>query len=194
MISSSPSKAMRPTFSLISRGSWTRLRACFQRHQAQPATVMPQQGAGGQQRSLEDLPLLHPQVASECNESDHAQDGHGHPVQLQGLGLVGVGGVGALVAGVLEGPLLVGLGPVGTQGAQQQPGQNALPLPQVGKGADDRQQRVGTGVQQVVVPEGAQGHVLRPAGTRRVRPQACSPRWTKMGSSSTGTWRMRAWG
>ena len=94
---------------------------------------------------------------------------------MQGLGLVGVGGVGALLAGVREGFLLVGLGPVGTEGAQQQPCQHPLAGAQCGQGADDRQQRVGTGVQQVVVPEGAQGRVLRPAGTEGQAPGLLAP-------------------
>ena len=66
--------------------------------------------------------------------------------------------------------LLVGLGPFGAQGAQQQAGQHPLAGAQGGQGADDRQQGVGAGVQQVVVAEGAQGNVLR-----AVNPQGQAP-------------------
>ena len=134
----------------------------------------PQDGTGAQQRRLEKLPVLHPQVAFEGRQRPHAQDGHGDAVQLQGLGLVGVGRVGPLLAGVFESLLLVGLGPVGTQRAQQQAGQDPLAGPQGGQGADDGQQGVGAGVQQVVVPEGAQRHVLRPAGAEG-QPQGLLP-------------------
>ena len=127
-------------------------------------------GAQTQERRLEELPVLHPQVALEDRQGPGAQDGHGHAVELEGLGLVGVGRVGPLLAGVLEGPLLVGLGPVGTQGAQQQAGQHPLPGAQGGQGADDRQQGVGAGVQQVVVAEGAQRHVVRAAGAQGQAP------------------------
>ena len=47
-------------------------------------------------------------------------------------------------------------------------------------------QGVGAGVQQIVVAEGAQRHVLRPAGTEGQAPGLFAPVWTKMGSSSTG--------
>ena len=135
----------------------------------------PQDGAGAQERRLEKLPVLDPQVAPEGRQRPGAQDGHGHPVQLEGLGVVGVGGVGPLLAGVLESLLLVGLGPVGAQGAQQQPGQDPLAGPQGGEGADYRQQGIGAGVQQVVVPEGAQRHVLWAAGTEGQAPGLLSP-------------------
>ena len=64
----------------------------------------------------------------------------------------------------------MGLGPVGAQGAQQQAGQYPFARAQGGQGADDRQQGIGAGVQQVVVPEGAQRHVLRPAGAQGQAP------------------------
>ena len=84
--------------------------------------------------------------------------------------MIGVGGVGALVAGVGEGFLLGGLGPGGSQGAQQQAAEDAFPGAQRRQRADDGQQGVGAGVQQVVVPEGAQGHVLRSSGPQRHTP------------------------
>ena len=69
----------------------------------------------------------------------------------------------------------MGLGPVGTQGAQQQAAQDPLTGAQRGQRSDDGQQGVGTGVQQVVVPEGAQGHVLRPAGAEGQAPRLLAP-------------------
>ena len=73
--------------------------------------------------------------------------------------------------GRLVGSGLVGLGPLGADGAQQQPRHNALAGTQGGQGADDGDQGVGAGVQQVVVPEGAQGHVVGTAGTQAHRPR-----------------------
>ena len=64
----------------------------------------------------------------------------------------------------------MGLGPVGTQGAQQQAGQHPLPGAQGGQGADDGQQGIGAGVQQIVVAKGAQRHVFRAAGTEGQAP------------------------
>ena len=64
----------------------------------------------------------------------------------------------------------MGLGPVGTQRAQQQAGQDPLAGAQGGEGADDGQQGIGAGVQQVVVAEGAQRHVLRPSGAQGQAP------------------------
>ena len=130
----------------------------------------PEHGTGAQQRRIEKLPVLHPQVAFEGGQRPHAQHGHGDAVQLQGPGLVGVGGVGPLLAGVFESLLLVGLGPVGAQGAQQQAGQHPFAGAQGGEGADDRQQGIGARVQQVVVPEGAQGHVVGAAGAEGQTP------------------------
>ncbi len=84
--------------------------------------------------------------------------------------MVGVGGVAGFGDGPLVGPGLVGLGPLGTQGAQQQAGHDALAGAQGGQGADDRQQGIGAGVQQVVVPEGAQGHVFRAVNSQGQAP------------------------
>ena len=64
----------------------------------------------------------------------------------------------------------MGLGPVGAQGAQQQAGQHPLPLLQLGQGTHQGDEGVGTGVQQVVVTEGAQGHVFGAAGPERHSP------------------------
>ena len=69
----------------------------------------------------------------------------------------------------------MGLGPVGAQGAQQQAGQDPLAVLQVGQGADDGDEGVGAGVQQVVVPEGAQRHVLRAGGTEGQAPGLFAP-------------------
>ena len=129
-----------------------------------------QDGTGGQQGRLEELPVLDPQVAPEGQQRPRAQDGHGHAVQLQGLGVIGVGGVGPLLARIIESLLLVGLGPVGPQGPQQQAAQDPFPGAQRGQCTNYGQQWVGAGVQQVVVPEGAQGHVLGPAGAERQSP------------------------
>ena len=127
-------------------------------------------GAQAQEGRLEDFAVLHPQVAPQGGQRPGAQHGHGHPVHLEGPGLVGVGGVSGFRDGLLMGLGLVGLGPLGTKGTQQQAGNDALAGAQGGQGADDRQQGVGARVQQVVVPEGAQGHVLRP-----VNPQGQLP-------------------
>ena len=60
------------------------------------------------------------------------------------------------------GPLLVLAGPVRSQGEQLHPRYQSFPLSQVGHGADDGEQGIGARVQQVVVPKGPQGQVLRP--------------------------------
>ncbi len=72
---------------------------------------------------------------------------------------MGVGGIPCINHRTPVGPLHVGPGPVGSQGAQQQPRHDALSLLQVGQGAQECEKGVGAGVQQVVVPEGAQGGV-----------------------------------
>ena len=51
-------------------------------------------------------------------------------------------------------------GPVRAQGAQEEPGDDALPLPEGRHGAQEGQQGIGAGVHQVLVPEGAERHVL----------------------------------
>ena len=142
-----------------------------------------QDGTRAQERCLQVLAVLHPQVALQGGQRPRAQHGHGDAVQLQGLGLVGVGGIGPLLARVLEGLLLVSLGPVGTEGAQQQAGDQPLAGPQVAERPQEGDEGVGAGVQQVVVPESAQGHELRPAGAEgqapgllpRVQPQRVVP-------------------
>ena len=65
----------------------------------------------------------------------------------------------------------VGLRPVGAEGAQHQPRHDALTLVDVGEGAHQGDEGVGAGVEQVVVPEGPQGHVLGGVG-----PQGHAPR------------------
>ena len=65
----------------------------------------------------------------------------------------------------------MGLRPVGAEGAQQQTGHHPLPLVEGGQSAHEGYQRVGAGVEQVVVPEGPEGDVLG-----AVRPQGHAPR------------------
>ncbi len=115
--------------------------------------------------------VLHPQVALQGGQRPDAEDGHGHAVHLQGLGLVGVGGLPRLHAGPLVGLLHVGLGPVGSQGAQEQPRHHPLPLLEGGERAHEGDEGVGAGVEQVVVSEGAKGHVLGADGPQRDRPR-----------------------
>ena len=55
----------------------------------------------------------------------------------------------------------VGRRPVGTQGAQQQPRHDSLPLVQVGKGAQRGDDGIGAGIEQIGVPENPQWRVLR---------------------------------
>ena len=69
------------------------------------------------------------------------------------------------------GLLHVGLGPVGTQGAQQQPRHDPLTLLQGRQSAQQGDEGVRAGVQQVVVPEGAQGRVLGAVGPQRHAPR-----------------------
>ena len=98
--------------------------------------------AQAQQRRLPRLPALYPQVALERRHSEHPQDGQvRHAVAVDPLvGVVGGRlGVGQRLAVRL---LLVGAGPVGSQGQQPQPGHQPLPLLQIRQGADDGDQRV----------------------------------------------------
>ena len=76
------------------------------------------------------LSVLYPQVAPQRRQSAQAEDGHGHAVGLEGFGSVGVRGISPLHVYPLVGLLHVGLRPVGSQGAQQQPGDDALTLPE----------------------------------------------------------------
>ena len=117
------------------------------------------------------LAVLHPQVALEGGQGADAEHRHRDAVHLQGLGVEGVGGLPRLHAGPLVGLVHVGLGPVGAEGAQHQPCHDAFPLVQGGQSAHEGDEGVGAGVEQVVVPEGAQGHVLGGVG-----PQGDGPR------------------
>ena len=65
----------------------------------------------------------------------------------------------------------VGLGPVGAEGAQHQPRHHALPLVEGRERAHEGDEGVGAGVEQVVVPEGAQGDVLGSVGPQGDRPR-----------------------
>ena len=69
------------------------------------------------------------------------------------------------------GLLHVGLRPVGTEGAQQQPRHHPLPLVEGGQTAHEGDEGVGAWVEQVVVPEGPQGDVLGTVGPQRDRPR-----------------------
>ena len=93
------------------------------------------------------------------------------PSIWEGLGLVGVGGLPRLHAGPLVGLVHVVLRPVGTEGAQHQPGHHSLPLVEGRQRSHEGYQGVRAGVEQVVVPEGAQGDVLGAVG-----PQGHAPR------------------
>jgi hypothetical protein len=166
----SASKAIRDTFSLIRMGSKTRRRACFQRHQPQPATVRPRALPRPSSAGLENLAVLHPQVAPQGQQRPDAQDGHGQAVHLEGPGLVGVGRVAGFWNGRLVGADLVGFGPVGDQGAQQQARHQPLAGAQVGQRSQQGDERVGAGGQQVVITEGAQGHVVGAAGAQGQAP------------------------
>ena len=135
------------------------------------ADRQPQGRAGPQERRLPYLAVLHPQIALEGGESAHAEDGHRHTVHLQGLGLERVGGLPGLHAGLLVCLVHVGLGPVGTEGAQQQPRHHPLPLVEGRERAHEGDEGVGAGVEQVVVAEGAQGEVLGAVGPQRERPR-----------------------
>ena len=160
---------MRETFSPIRMGSSTRLRAFFHRHHPHPPDGQPQGRSRPKERGLPYLPVLHPQVALQRGESADAEHGHRDAVHLEGLSLVGVGGFARLHAGPLVGLVEMGLRPVGAEGAQQQPRHHALPLVEGRQRAHEGYQGVGAGVQQVVVPEGAQRDVLgavRPEGHR----------------------------
>ena len=92
------------------------------------ADGQPQGRAHPQERRLPYLAVLHPQVALQGRKRAQAEDGHRDAVHLQGLGLEGVGGIPGLHAGPLVGLVHVGLGPVGAEGAQQQPRHHALSL------------------------------------------------------------------
>ena len=135
------------------------------------ACGQPQGRSRPKERRLPYLPVLHPQVALQSGQRPDAQDGHRHPVQLQGLGLERVGGLPRLHARDLVGLVHVGLRPVGAQGAQHQTRHHALTLVEGRQRAHEGDEWVGAGVEQVVVPEGAKGHVLG-----AVRPQGHAPR------------------
>ena len=128
------------------------------------ADRQPQGRAYPQERRFPCLAVLHPQVALEGRKRAQAEDGHRDAVHLQRLGLEGVGGLPRLHAGPLVGLVQVSLRPVGSQGAQQQPRHDALPLVDVGESAHQGDEGVGAGVEKVVVPETSQGDVLGAVG------------------------------
>ena len=68
----------------------------------------------------------------------------------------------------------VGLGPVGAEGAQQQPRHHALSLVEGGERPHEGDEGVGAGVEEVVVAEGAQGDVLGAVGPQRDGPRLLS--------------------
>ena len=149
--------------------------------------------AHSQKYGLPHLPGAEPQVASETDQGRDSQDGHGRHVRLVVANLIGVGRVARLGHGALVRLFEVALRPVGAEGVQHQPRHDALVLLQVGQRAEQGDDGVGAGVEEVIVPEGAQRHVV---GTARpqVVPHASSPSSSLNGSSSGGTSWMRAWG
>ena len=155
-------------------GSSTRLLAFFHRHQPPAAGGQPHGRPDSQERRLPYLPVLHPQVALERCQGAYAQHGHRHAVQLQGLGLVGVGGLPRLHAGPPVCLVHVGLRPVGAEGAQHQPRHHPLPLVEGRQRAHQGDEGVGAGVEQVVVPEGSQGYVLGGVGPEGHAPRLLS--------------------
>ena len=77
---------------------------------APPAPARHGQAEGRSRRQkgrFPNLAVLHPQVALEGRQRPNAQHGHGHAVQLQRLGLVGVGRLPVLRDGPLVGADLV---------------------------------------------------------------------------------------
>ena len=106
------------------------------------ACGQPQGRADAQERGLPYLAVLHPQVALQGGQSADAQHGHRHAVELQRLGLEGVGGLPRLHAGPLVGLVEMALRPVGAEGAQQQTGHHPLPLVEGGQGAHQGYQGV----------------------------------------------------
>ena len=131
----------------------------------------PQGRAYPQERRLPYLAVLHPQVALEGRKRAQAEDGHRDAVHLQRLGLEGVGGLPRLHAGPLVGLVQVSLRPVGAKGAQHQPRHDALTLVDVGESVHQGDEGVGAGIEQVVVPECSERHVLGGVG-----PQGHAPR------------------
>ena len=69
------------------------------------------------------------------------------------------------------GLLHVGLRPVGSHRAQHQPRHDALLLAKVGQRAQDGDEGVGAGVEQVVVPEDPERDVLGAVGPERHGPR-----------------------
>ena len=141
---------------------------------AVPGPAAHGQGEGdarSHEHGLPGLPRLHPQVASDDGQGRDAQDGHRHAVGLEGLGLIGVGGVSPVLHRPLVGLLQVGLRPLGSQGAQHEPRHDALTLVQVGQRAHEGDKGVRAGVEEVVVPEDAERHVLGADGPERHRPR-----------------------
>ena len=130
--------------------------------------------ADAEKRRLPYLPVLHPQVALQGRQRPDAEDGHRHAVQLQGLGLVGVGGLSRLHAGTLVCLVHVRLRPVGAEGAQHQPRHGPLTGPEGRQSAQKGDEGVRAGVEQVVVPEHSQGHVLGAVGPEGHRPRLLS--------------------
>ena len=65
----------------------------------------------------------------------------------------------------------MGLRPVGAERAEHQPRHHPLPIVEVGQSAEQGDDGVGAGVEQVVVAEGAQGHVLGAACPKGHRPR-----------------------
>ena len=123
--------------------------------------------AESQQGGLPRLVRLHPLIRLEGDQRADAKDGHAETARgLRSSGLRGIRGLWRPGCGTFVDEALVVLRPSGAEGTQQQAGDDALSVAQVGERAEQGYEGVGAGVGQVGVPEGAQGHVF---GTRRAQ-------------------------
>ena len=139
---------------------------------ALPALPEPEAGDAHRERAyteeggLEGLAALHPLPALEGDEADHGEDSEGEGVHAARRALRGGRGRrGRPLSGRLpESELLVGLRPVRAESAQEEAGDDAFALLRGGERSQQGDEGVGTGVEQVVVAERAQGHVVGAGG------------------------------
>ena len=127
--------------------------------------------ADSQKRGLPGLARSHPEIAPESDQGGDAEDGHCGHVGLVMSHLVRVSGVAGLLNGSLVGFFEMGLRPVRAEGAEHQSRHDSLTLVQVGQRAEQGDEGVRAGVEQVVVAEGAQGDVIGAAGAEGHRPR-----------------------
>ena len=126
--------------------------------------------AESHQDGLPGLVRLHPLIRLEGDQRADAEDGHAEAARgLRSSGL-GVCVRRAPRVGAFVGEALVVLRPSGAEGAQEQAGDDAFSVAQVGEGAEQGDEGVGAGIEQVVVAEGAQRHVFGTGGAQRHRP------------------------